>query len=117
MQISIEQHDAVTAGLGTELCILRDRISALQADLEAARTAIKAQDEAGQQIANQAVKQARQLHLIEEVALGWYSDRIPTDDPDWTPALAKVEDVVAEFRKKVGELEMVLAAKATRKRK
>jgi hypothetical protein len=119
MQISIEQHNEVVTGLAAELEIRNSRIAALDGDLEAARKLIHVMDKAGQEMGDQLVAQhkqhADQLSLITATALGYFQERCDSEDPAWTPALANTEDLLINFRKKVGELEMVLAAKASKR--
>jgi hypothetical protein len=118
MQISLADHNAVVGGLAVESNLRLQQIEALQADLKAARDTIRAMDKAGQELGDAFVstegKHAGQLELIRLVAIGTLQDPVPSDDSGWTTALECVHQLAVDFRKKVGELEMVLAAQATK---
>lgn len=117
MQISIENHDAVTTGLATELGLVREQLEAAKADLEAARGVIDSTDKAGAAIGDLLVSEkencARKLDRIRMVALGHLQEITPSDEPEWTTALAHVENLAAMYRRTLTERDALVVQMKT----
>lgn len=106
MQISIEQHNTVMAGLVTEMEIIERQRQDAVSDLEDARNLIRASDGAVETYKAMVSKvrddYERKLSRITTVALLGVAavGNTPIDEPEWSSALEHVQCLSAQAAKR-----------------
>jgi hypothetical protein len=104
MQISIEEHNQVCAGLATELVIRDRQLADAIEDRDQARVLIEQQDGIIANRDQQVTGFESKLERILQVAIGAFKDHTSGDDPAYSTSLNRVEWVTWKLQKAFVEI-------------